>query len=419
MKHELSTNSKDICEYIFNDYIDGMELDETEKIIKSIPLLIDNGLAVKISGNEYLEGSAVSIYRIASKFIQKYNRKLKRNRRILKECEFGSSGNVYAKNNPEIVKLSKYSLDVGTYFAELGKSEYCVFLVRFDEKDEYSIMYDLYFIGDKWKKWRDKFYKQVDYYKDLKKKEKSERIYFIGGKPSQSAIFKPFDKIIFKGKNDVLSYIDNFVNNIPKYYDYGMTPKLSIILYGNPGTGKSTFSKAVANYLDIDSVTSVPPESFSYSAEDDSRGRSRGGANAYAGMPTIYVLDDIDCVCKSREIDTNATNAKVLANLLSFLDNPPTFDYKAKNGVHYPISILVASTNYYDKLDDAVKRYGRFDLKIEMNDFNKEEAQQMCDIYNLKLEDLVKDSNKKDFTISPSYLQALCLENIDKSMKEI
>jgi hypothetical protein len=43
----------------------------------------------------------------------------------------------------------------------------------------------------------------------------------------------------------------------------------------------------------------------------------------------------------------------------------------------------------------------------------------MCDIYNLKLEDLVKDSNKKDFTISPSYLQALCLENIDKSMKEI
>ena len=72
----------------------------------------------------------------------------------------------------------------------------------------------------------------------------------------------------------------------------------------------------------------------------------------------------------------------------------------------------------FDKLDDAVKRYGRFDLRIHMPLFTKAEADEMCALYDLKLEDLVKGSDKKNFTISPSYLQALCLENVDKSMKK-
>ena len=109
----------------------------------------------------------------------------------------------------------------------------------------------------------------------------------------------------------------------------------------------------------------------------------------------------------------------VLSNLLSFLDNPPTFEFKAKDGYRYPISIVVATTNYYDKLDDAVKRFGRFDKKIEMNYFTRDEAQEMCSIYDLKLDDIVDNSNDKDFSISPAELQAICLENVDSSLKNI
>ena len=60
-----------------------------------------------------------------------------------------------------------------------------------------------------------------------------------------------------------------------------------------------------------------------------------------------------------------------------------------------------------------------FDLKIEMNDFNREQAEEMCKLYDLKLCDLVMNSDEENFTISPSYLQALCLENIDKSLKKV
>ena len=133
------------------------------------------------------------------------------------------------------------------------------------------------------------------------------------------------------------------------------------------------------------------------------------------------MIDDIDCVCKSREESEDKENLEVLSNLLSFLDNPGTFFYKAKDGLYYPISIVVASTNYYDRLDDAVKRYGRFDLKIEMKDFGIDEAKEMCAVYDLTLEDVLpnKVENKKDFTISPAHLQALCLENIDKGLKHV
>ena len=100
------------------------------------------------------------------------------------------------------------------------------------------------------------------------------------------------------------------------------------------------------------------------------------------------------------------------------MDNPDTMYYKAKDGIYYPISIVVATTNYYDRLDSAVKRYGRFDLQIEMNEFTEKEAKEMCAVYGLKLKDVVTEKITKDFVISPAKLQALCLEKIDKGLKE-
>ena len=79
--------------------------------------------------------------------------------------------------------------------------------------------------------------------------------------------------------------------------------------------------------------------------------------------------------------------------------------------------VVFVPTNYIDKIDPAVKRFGRFDLQIEMKDFTLDEAKDFCALYDLTIHDVV-DKVEKDFTISPAKLQALCMENIDKSLKD-
>ena len=90
-----------------------------------------------------------------------------------------------------------------------------------------------------------------------------------------------------------------------------------------------------------------------------------------------------------------------------------------KDEKYYPASIVVATTNYIDKLDKAIKRYGRFDLKIEMQEFTIEQAEEMCQAFDLHFNDIYKEKikDKKAFRISPAYLQSLCSENIEKIKK--
>ena len=416
---------RDFVEYALDEFIDSIEPTSGEETRKQLNLLVDNGLGVVISGKEDVAWSyGISKYKVASVFMCKHNKKNKKH--MKDERTLGpDAANQYIEDNiPELVELSKSGLETGIYYAILGKKDVedkncaVLFVTAPDADDSDIIQYELYLVGKKCNKYKNKFFDMVNYYKELKKETVEQRIYYTDGSPTKIARFKPFDQVVFSQKKEVLEYIDNWVNNIPEYYAYGMTPKLSVLLYGKPGTGKSTFYKALADYLKIPRVTCVSPSQF---AVDDKTGRDRGNrapAHSPRYFDSIYAIDDIDCICNSRETDESPENSQVLSNLLAWLDNPDTMYYKAKDGIYYPISIVVATTNYYDRLDSAVKRYGRFDLQIEMNEFSEKEAKEMCDVYGLKLKDVVTEKITKDFTISPAKLQALCLEKIDKGLKE-
>lgn len=411
-----------IRDQIYNNYIFGREFSSSIEILKHIDLLVDNNLATHISGTEDLAYVIVSYYKIASKFFSKYDKSFLKNLRTKQYAEAGSE-RVTKDDNEEIVDLINFpGLDYGIYYIDIGnekKDDYGILYVKpGDKEDKYIVGYDIYFVGYRHKKFKNKFFNLVDKYEKLNAK-KVEMIKLISDidvsyKPTR---FKSFDRMVFAGKEKYLKYIDNWVESLPIYHKYEMIPKLSILLYGEPGTGKSTFAKALAKYLGINNLGIISADYFKSGSSDDHIKR-RDNLRSSQYEATVFSIEDIDCICKSREEDDSNENGKILSSLLEFLDNPNTFYFKAKDGFYYPVSIVVATTNYYDRLDAAVKRYGRFDLQIEMKQFNYKQAEELCSLYDLHLKDVYHEKiNKDTFSISPAYLQALCMENIDNVTK--
>lgn len=403
-----SKKDDNISRYIFDEYIFNKDLTPLGDELRQYDLLVENNLATVIKTEGYSYLNMLTEHNILVYFICQYNKRIKD--RLIPQ----SDNILYPETSEKIKKMRKYILGEGKYYAELKNDNFLVLSVKnkLDEDNYNMVSTVLYIIGRDHLKYRDKFFKFKDECKKLSKENnKMTRIIYLGTqKPAKEVKFKSFDQYVYKNKKELISYVDQWVNNIPIYYNkYHMIPRLSFLLYGKPGTGKTTFYQVLANYLGIDAICSIDPQFFS--------GNSR---NMYLSntLPRIYTIDEIDMFCQSRENNNdNLENGRILSSLLAFLDAPDTFYFKAKDGIHYPVSIVVATTNYYDRLDEAVKRFGRFDKKIEMKYFTQKEAEEMCQLYELTLADVIDEPINEDFTISPSELQTRCLENIDKALK--
>ena len=114
---------------------------------------------------------------------------------------FGGSNSVKADDNMDIVKLAKYALNSGKYFAKIDENNYAILIID-DKQDKYGDFLDvsLYLVGDNWKKFRKRILKKLSLYEGMVSETKKDWIRYTDNKPSTSTIFKKFDQIIFKGK---------------------------------------------------------------------------------------------------------------------------------------------------------------------------------------------------------------------------
>lgn len=399
----------DIQEEIERLYYDGYDFHSSTDLMMKYDRIVANkmGTVEKTSDDRYVP--SLSSANIMCYFFLKY---AKDNKKYLIKTSNGKRRSAISK---KLSKIIGYVLADGIYYAEVGRK---TFLVLFVQSSDFStIDTRIYFIGKKYAKYQKEFLKlEKELAAEFKDQCGESTIVEIGqyGNVTTTVNFKPFDKMIFRDKDKIIEYIDNWKKNIPVYYDkYKMIPKLSILLYGKPGTGKSTFYQALADHFKINRVNCIQLGYFKqkrYTTTD----------------PAIYALDDLDTFAQSREPEKDApptghqiSNDELMSNILAFLDHPPTFNFNNGDGVYYPVSIVVATTNYIDKLDPAIKRYGRFDLHIEMSDFDYELSKKFTKLYNIDLDNIIDVSDKETFNISPAKLQALCMENIDKQLKEV
>lgn len=176
-----------------------------------------------------------------------------------------------------------------------------------------------------------------------------------------------FENKFFENKDEILCKIDKFINSKEKYKEKGIPHTLGILLWGDPGCGKTGFIKSLANYkslfdkhiINIKLSKNFNVDNLHYIIFNE----KIDGKTLIPFDKRIIIFEDIDCMCDIvNDRETNNTEKKVsednnnnnLSNLLNLFDGLMESSER----------IIIMTTNYPDKLDHALTRPGRMDIKI-------------------------------------------------------
>ena len=251
---------------------------------------------------------------------------------------------------------------------------------------------------------RDKYFQSMKDYLLPNKKENIIR--FTAGVSIDDIdsvlIDKVTDKKIFGSHVLQIEHIiDGFLKKKDIYDKFGKKFKLNILLYGNPGTGKTSIIKYIANKFKFEKVHYIDKM---FARNDDSCiiYNTKNIIEWYekTGKPSLLIIEDIDKSVlkiggdneenenKPKKIvgmDGYIRNAvhgsltgsgEVLNNLMQFLDSNTS-----PNG-----AITIITTNNKQYLPEPLIRPGRLDYMIEVGNISSEEAKEMVKFYGSDIE---------------------------------
>jgi len=240
---------------------------------------------------------------------------------------------------------------------------------------------------------------------------------------------KTFDNVFFEEKAAVLDKIRFFLDNREWYDTYGIPYTLGIGLHGPPGTGKTSFIKALTNYVGGRHLINMPMimiqtktqlNDFYY----ESQYNDKNLPNSISFAKKIIVIEDIDCTgdivlersgtaklsestTKGKEkTDVDYTeitlndklnqmdediktvirkniadeSRKFMSKMSTQVDDRITLDdiLNLWDGIREtPGRILIISSNHYDKLDAAIRRPGRIDITLGLTNVSHAILSQM------------------------------------------
>ena len=131
-----------------------------------------------------------------------------------------------------------------------------------------------------------------------------------------------------------------------------------ILLYGQPGTGKTLIVKALAHMTEFNFISIKGPELLSKWVGESEKGVREIFRKARQAAPCIVFLDEIDALVPRRGSDGSGSHVteNVVSQILTEID-----------GLEELHDVLViGATNRLDIIDEALLRPGRFDRIIEV-----------------------------------------------------
>eukprot|EP00181_Compsopogon_caeruleus_P004966 CAMPEP_0184683980 /NCGR_PEP_ID=MMETSP0312-20130426/13398_1 /TAXON_ID=31354 /ORGANISM="Compsopogon coeruleus, Strain SAG 36.94" /LENGTH=439 /DNA_ID=CAMNT_0027136749 /DNA_START=126 /DNA_END=1445 /DNA_ORIENTATION=- len=191
------------------------------------------------------------------------------------------------------------------------------------------------------------------------------------------------------------------------YEDIGIKPPKGVILYGEPGTGKTLLAKAVANSTSATFLRIVGSELIQKYLGDGPKLVRELFRVAEDSAPSIVFIDEIDAVGTKRYDANSSGEREIQRTMLELLNQLDGFDSRGD------VKVLLA-TNRIDTLDPALLRPGRIDRKIEFTLPDEKTKRRIFQLHTAKMT-LAEDVNLEDFIsskdeLSGADIKAICTE---------
>jgi cell division protease FtsH len=186
------------------------------------------------------------------------------------------------------------------------------------------------------------------------------------GKSRAKLVSKDMPKVTFSDVAGVdeaveeLQEIKEFLSEPDKFQAVGAKIPKGVLLYGEPGTGKTLLARAVAGEAGVP-FYSISGSDFVEMFVGVGASRVRDLFDqAKANAPAIVFVDEIDAVGRHRGAGLGGGHDEREQTLNQLLVEMDGFDVKTN-------VILIAATNRPDILDPALLRPGRFDRQIAVD----------------------------------------------------
>lgn len=187
----------------------------------------------------------------------------------------------------------------------------------------------------------------------------SNRAASYGSLVSRKKALTSLDDI--KGLDNVKELIKSFFfilqnQELMKYYK--LDGGLGMMMYGAPGTGKTMFAEAIANYMNLPLFVVTPADIFkSYVGASEAAVKDLFLEIDACEEGAVLFIDECESIFSKRTGETKDYKSSVTTELLQRMNG---------FGVDGGKRIMIAATNRPDQIDSAYLRYKRFSYLVHV-----------------------------------------------------